>query len=85
MFDFILKNHTVLIVLLVLGITMGIIAVILGVTMSITPTMVACIVMCFLSIIFIGFSGYNLMYHPKTQEHLSSESGPKGGYYYYKD
>jgi len=66
---------------------MGIIAVILGLTMSITPTMIASIVMCILSIIFIVFSGYNLIYHSNTLKSnpLSSESSPSGGYYYYKE
>lgn len=72
MFDFLKKqSHTILIVLLILGITMGIIAVILGLTMKVTGTMIASFVLCFLSIIFIICAGYNLMYHEKTTEHMS--------------
>lgn len=70
MFDFLLKNHKLLIAILVVGITMAIIAIILGLTMTITGTMIASFCLCFFAILFIGFSGYNLMYHPKTTEHI---------------
>jgi len=71
MFDFLKKqSHTILIVLLILGITMGIVTIILGLTMQITGTMIASFVLCFLSIIFIFCAGYNLMYHEKTKEHM---------------
>ena len=71
MFDFFKKqNHTILIVILILGITMGIVSVILGLTMKVTGTMIASFVLCFLSIIFIICAGYNLMYHEKTKEHM---------------
>lgn len=70
MFDFILKNYTLLWVVLILGVTMAIISIILGLTMQITSTMIASIVLCVLGILFIGFGAYNLMYHPKLEEHL---------------
>jgi hypothetical protein len=71
MFDSLKKqSHTILIVILILGITMGIIAVILGLTMKVTGTMIASFVLCFLSIMFIICAGYNLMYHEKTKEHM---------------
>jgi len=96
MFEFILKNKTLLISVLIVGITMGIIAIILGLTMTISSTMVASFCLCFFAIIFIGFGGYNLMYYPKTSEDLKSpvsstppsteqaEAAAKGGYYFYK-
>jgi ABC-type transport system involved in cytochrome c biogenesis permease component len=95
MFDWLLKNYTLLWVLLILGVTMGIVAIILGVSMEVTPSMIASIILCVFSIIFIAFSGYNLMYHPKLTEQLSSDSDESllstfkpegktsGGYFYY--
>jgi ammonia channel protein AmtB len=100
MFESITKNHTILVVLLILGITMGIVSIILGLTMTVTATMMSSFVLCFLAIIFIAFSGYNLMYHEKAQENftllkahlqggISSESPNNNvntdGYFFYKN
>ena len=41
---------------------------------QVTGTMVASFCLCFFAIIFIVFSGYNLMYHPKLDEHMGSLS-----------
>ena len=75
MLEFITKNHTMLIALLIVGITFAIISIILGLTMTISGTMIASFCLCFFGIIFILFSGYNLMYHPKTEEHLTTLKG----------
>lgn len=100
MLEFITKNHTMLVVVLILGITMGIVSIILGLTMTVTATMISSFILCFLAILFIAFSGYNLMYNDKAQEHfsllkahmqggISSESSHSNvntdGYFFYKN
>jgi hypothetical protein len=68
MFEFIVQNKTLLISVLIVGITFAIISVILGLTMQITGTMIASFVLCFLAIIFIFFGAYNLFYHPDKEK-----------------
>ena len=72
MFEFIVQNKTLLISVLVIGITCGIIATILGLTMQVTGTMIASFILCFLAIIFIAFSAYNLFYHPDKEKMIEN-------------